>query len=367
MRMERNPSRVIIQSGSTGGEFVSSALYLASSDGKRPLREVYVSNKHDVPYLDWSPDGRQIAFLTKNVEDQSAALNLLNAQEGSRPKMLLEGANATWSWNPDGKTLIAKVGNVNGPDKLSVVDIASDKTTNLELTSKGALAFQAPHYSPDGGYMLITESTEGSEGNGSDNKHKLILADREGKTLKTLTEFSGRIAFAWSPAGAKVAYVISADESEPGGPLTVIDVNSNDKRIVNNKPVQAFFWSPDGDRIATFSRANRTDIPPDFQGFSIVPELAIPLMLLETIDPNNGNARGLFYFASTNSFQRVTAEFDRFSRSMTIWSPDSRKLVFTLAFGDSSGTRDYVIESEASGSLFPRILGNGGLAVWSPK
>ncbi len=357
MRMERNPSRVIIQSGNTGGEFVSSALYLASSDGKRPLREVYVSNKHDVPYLDWSPDSQQIAFLTKNIDDQSAALNLLSAQEGSRSKILLEGADATWNWNPDGKTLIAKVGNVSGPDKLSVVDVTSDKTTKLE--SKGDLAFQAPHYSPDGGYMLITEE--------SGDKHKLVLADRAGTALKTLTEFSGQIAFAWSPAGAKVAYVVSADQSEPGGSLTVIDVNSNDKRIVNNKPVQAFFWSPDGDRIATFSRANRTDIPPDFQGFSVVPDLAIPLMLLETIDPTNGNARGLFYFAPTSSFQRIAAEFDRFSRSMTIWSPDSRKLVFTLTFGDSNGTRDYVIESEGSGSLFPRILGNGGLAVWSPK
>jgi Tol biopolymer transport system component len=359
MRVERNPSRVVIQHGTGGGEFVSSALYLASADGKRPLREVYVSDANDVTYLDWSPDNSKIAFLTEDVQDQSVAVNLINAQDGARAKRLLEGSTAFWNWHPDGKSLLTKVGSLNGPDRLSVIDVAADKTTRIENPNKGDLGFLAPQYSPDGGFMLLTEE--------SGEKHKLVLADRDGKVLKTLTEFTGRISFAWSPAGARVAYVVQADESEPGGALTVLDVNSGDKRVVSNKPVQAFFWSPDGERIAVFSRANQTDIPPDFQGFSVVPNLAIPLMLLETVDPDNGNARGLFYFAPTTTFQRVVSEFDRWSRSVNIWSPDGRKLVFTLTFGDTTGTRDYVIESEASGSLFPRILGNGGLALWSPK
>ena len=357
MRVERNPARVIIQSGTGGGEFVSSALYVASADGKRPLREIYVSDKHDVPYLDWAPDSSQIAFLAQNVQDQSVSLNLIKTQEGSRSKVMLEGTSAAWDWSPDSKTLIAKVGASGGSDRLSIVDTASDQTT--KLPSKGDSAFQAPAFSPDGGYLLLTEP--------NDKKQKLVLADRVGKTIKTLADFTGRIAFAWSPAGAKVAYVIQADDTNQGGPLTVVDVNSGEKRVISNKPVQAFFWSPDGQRIAVFSRATPTDIPPGFQGFSAVPQIATPLMLLETVDPKNGTARGLFYFAPTTAFQRVSAEFDRWSRGVNIWSPDSRKLAFTLAYGNSSGSRDYVIESEASGSLYPRILGNGGLAFWSPK
>ena len=359
MRVERNPARVIIQRGSGGGEFVSSAVYIASADGKRPLREIYVSDKHDVPYLDWAPDSSQIAFLTQNVQDQSTALNLIKTQEGSRAKTLAEGASATWDWSPDGKTLVAKVGAANGPDRLSLIDIGSAETTKVQVEGQGDLVFQTPAFSPDGAYMLVTQE--------SDKKQKLILADKTGKPQKTLAEFTGQIAFAWSPSGKKVAYVVQADSSNTSGPLTVLDVKSGDKRIISNKPVAAFFWSPDSQRIATFSHANQTDIPPDFQGFSAVPQVATPLMLLESIDPTSGAARGLFYFAPTSAFQRVAAEFDRWSRSVSIWSPDSRKLVFTLAFGNSSGSRDYVIETEASGSLYPRILGNGGLAFWSPK
>ena|GEM_PF-1767069 len=357
MRVERNPARVVIQRGSAGGEFVSSALYVASADGKRPMREIYVSDKQDVPFLDWAPDSSQIAFLTENVQDQSTSLNLIKTQEGSRAKTVLQGSSATWDWSPDSKTLIAKVGTSSGSDGLSLVNASGDGMT--KLSSKGAPAFQAPAFSPDGGYMLLTEE--------NDKKQKLVLADRAGKTLKTLADFTGQISFAWSPAGAKVAYVIQTDNTNQGGPLTVVDVNSGDKRVVSNKPVQAFFWAPDGQRIAVFSRADATDVPPNFQGFDLVPQMSTPLMLLETVDPKTSAARELFYFAPTTAFLRVAAEFDRWSRGVNIWSPDSRKLVFTLTFGNTSGSRDYVIETEASGSLFPRILGNGGLAFWSPK
>ncbi len=360
MHIERRPQRVIIQRGTDGSEFISSAVYLASADGKQPLREVFLSRSHDVPYIDWAPDSTHIAFLTQDIEDQTYALNLIATQDGARPRKLFEGNAAFWNWNPDGKTLLAKISTSrSGPDRLTLVDVASDQTTRISI--KDRLAFQSPHFSPDGGYMLMTEPANSS------GRHKLILADRMGKPVRTLTEFEGRISFAWSPAGAKVAYVVHADEQEPGGPLMVLDVNSGDKKMISNKPVVAFFWSPDGQRIASFSSASATDISPDFKGFDFTPPISVPAMLLETIDPESGSARGLFYFAPTLAFQRLASEFDRYSRSVTIWSPDSRKLVFTLTYGNSNGTRDYVLETEASGSINPRVLGNGSLAFWSPR
>lgn len=359
MHIERQPQRVIIQRGVEGSELVSSAVYLASADGKRPLRELFLSKTHDIPYLDWAPDSSHIAFLTQDIEDQTVGINLITAEDGARPRKLFEGQSAFWNWNPDGKTMIAKVStSSSGPDRLSLIDATTDQTTRITIKDK--LAFQAPQFSPDGGYMLLTEQANA-------NRHKLILADRMGQPIKTLTEFEGTISFAWSPAGAKVAYVVQADENEPGGPLVVLDVNSGERRLISNKPVVTFFWSPDGQRIASFSRASATDISPDFMGFDFTPPLDVPIMLLETINPDNGSSRGLFYFAPTQAFLRLASEFDRYSRSVNIWSPDSRKLVFTLTYGNANGTRDYVLETEASGSINPRVLGNGSLAFWSPK
>lgn len=357
MRVERQPSRVIIERGDGGGQLVSSALYLASADGKRPLREIYNSDSHTINYVDWSPNNANIAFLAANLESQQAEMKLIEARDGSRAKTIFEGADVAWSWHPDSASLLARVATSSNANRLNAFDIAGDNATRIAGADN--LVFNAPQFSPDGGYMLLTQS-DGS-------KHTLVLADRNGNKVRDLTEFEGEsISFAWSPSGAKVAYTVRS-AGQPGSPLTVLDVNSGDKRVVTTNPVVSFFWAPDGERIAAFSLANRTDIPENFTGFTVVPDLNVTLMLLETIDPNTNNARPLFYFAPTDAFLRLAAEFDRYSRGVNIWSPDSRKLVFTLMFGDTSGTRDYVIESEASGSLFPRVIGNGALAFWSPK
>lgn len=357
MRVERQPSRVIIERGDGGGELVSSSLYIASADGKRPLREIYNSDQHGITYVDWAPDNSRLAFLATNAQGQQAEMKLIEARDGSRAKTIFDGTDVAWHWHPDGTSIVARVGTSSDASRLNTFDIVNDKATRIAGADNPV--FNAPQFSPDGGYMLLTEQ--------AGSKHKLVLADRAGNKVKDLTEFEGdSIAFAWSPRGAKVAYLVRS-QGQPGSPLTVLDVNSGDKRVVTNNPVVTFFWSPDGERVAAFSLANRTDIPQEFAGFTVVPDMSVPLMLLETLDPNNSNSRPLFYFAPTNSFLRLAAEFDRYSRSVNIWSPDSRKLVFTLMFGDTSGTRDYVIETEASGSLYPRVIGNGGLAFWSPK
>lgn len=355
MRVERQPSRVIIERGDGGGQLISSALYLASADGKRPLREIFNSENHGITYVDWAPDHSKLAFLATNVQSQQMEMKLIEAREGARAKTIFSGEDVAWNWHPDSASLLVRVAASSDASRVSAFDIAGDKAVNIA----GDAFFNAPQFSPDGGYMLLTES--------AGTKHTLVLADRGGNKVKDLTQFEGdSIAFAWSPRGAMLAYIVRS-AGQPGSPLTVLDVNSGEKRVLTNNPVVTFFWSPDGQRIAAFSLANRTDIPQDFVGFTVVPDLSVPLMLLETLDPTTSNSRPLFYFAPTSSFLRLAADFDRYSRGLNIWSPDSRKLVFTLLFGDQNGTRDYVIESEASGSLYPRVIGNGTMAFWSPK
>jgi len=356
--IERQPKRVVIERNSEDDGFMYNAIYLASADGRQPLREVFLSKAHEITYIDWSPDSGQIAFLARHRARGTTSLNLMDVRANTRARRLWEGPAVFWHWHPDGRTLLARLGSARGnADRLMLVDADSDQITRL---SSNRLAFQTPHFSPDGGYMLLTEPLK-------DDRHRLVLADRNGKSVRTLVEFEGRISFAWSPAGAKVAWVVQSDAELLGGPLVVMDVNSGSRRVISNKPVVAFFWSPDGQRIASFSQASATDISPQFKGFDFTPPLEIPYMLLETINPEDGNARGLFYFAPTREFQQLAAEFDRFSRAVTLWSPDSRKLVFTLTFGDVNGLRNFVIETEASGSINPRVIGNGALAFWSPR
>ena len=358
--VEQRPDMIIIQRGRNTGDLVSSALYVAKADGMRPMRELYLTKNEEIPYIDWAPDGSKISFLTRNVNDESYAINLVDPSGSSKPTALMSGASLFWDWHPSSQFLLAKSGSFDssGGDELTIVDPQTNATKPVE-TSNNAMPFLTPSYSPDGQYMALTER--------ADQQFKLILADKEGKPTKSLATFNGIISFAWSPAGAKLAYVVQQSSDSPGGALHMVDANTGEDKVLSQQPVVAFFWSPDGQYIATYSTMQPVEVDPNFAGFNFVPPSATTILLLQTIRVSDKNTRQLFYFEPTEAFRRLTSEFDRYSRAVTIWSPDSRKIVFTLSYGNGMESRDYVLESESTGSLVPRILANGSLAFWSPK
>ena len=61
---------------------------------------------------------------------------------------------------------------------------------------------------------------------------------------------------------------------------------------------------------------------------------------------------------------RAKRRFDRFNRAINLWSPDSKRIVFPISYYNGA---NLIVESEATGSLYPRSLGPGTMAVWSPK
>ena len=361
--VERRPDMVIIQRGRNTGDLVSTALYVAQADGKRPLKELYLSNNEDIPYIDWSPDGSKISFLTHNVQDEQYAFNLVDSSGASKPNALLTGSSLFWHWHPDGEFLLTKAGlaqgnTSSGSDQLALLDPKTNATTPIGSAAE-PMPFLAPSFSPDGQFIAMTKR--------DGNSFKLILADNQGKEIKTLTQFNGTISFAWANTGSQLAYVVRQSSQIPGGALRVVNATTGEDKTLTQLPVMAFFWSPDGTHIATYTSATMNDIDPNFAGYNFAPPGAREVMLLQTIDVKTKNTRQLFYLEPTQAFRRLISEFDRYSRAVTIWSPDSRKLVFTLSYGSDTDSQDYVVESESSGSLVPRILTNGALAFWSPK
>lgn len=358
--VEDAPTRVIIERSSTG-EFFSSAVYVARADGKGPLNEIYESREAGVTYLDWSPDGQSIAFVAESATEDKVTLNVAGRDGSGRPQQLFEGAEAAWHWSTDGKTLAANL-NATGRSsdaKLRLFDLPTGAANKPALDATPS--FRAPQFAPDGQRMLLTRD-EGS-------RKALVLADRDGKEVKQLATFSGRISFAWSPipGDPRVAYITRQGESQRGGPLRLLNTDTGEETVLSQLPVAAFFWSPDGVRIAMFSPVRVADITPDFPGLDLTPDAPTNPYMLHMIDTKTRGARQLYFFEPTPSFERVIAEFDQFSRSLSIWSPDSLRIVFPLAFNNGQATQNFIIESEASGSINPRVLGNGTMAVWSPR
>ena len=360
--VERQPSRVIIES-STGGATIASAIYVARTDGKTPLLELYNLNGGALGYLDWAPDSSQLAFLSQ-VQRGETDLNVVPKDAG-KPRTVLSGVSAAWNWRPDGKALVARVdtSTTGNTSNLALWDAQSGRPAT-SFAQGVQLPFDAPAYSPDGNSILITVK--------SDNRNYLALADTQGNVTRKLAPIVGHINYVWSPTGAAVAYIDTAvtnDSSDllqapTGGALHVLDVNSGADKLVTQLPVTSFFWSPDGQRLATFSPVQPGGMSANFPGMDLTSNQPNSMFILQTIDVNTRQARELFYVEPTDDFSRRLDQFDRFSHSANIWSPDSNHLVLSIIDVNQQPT---IIETEASGSVEPRVLSRGTLAVWSPR
>src|SRR4029078_12876924 len=98
--------------------------------------------------LAWSPDGRQIAFVSRR--EGEAGVYLVNA-DGSHQTRL-----TTWQefrmyfaapvWSPDGRQ-IAFISNIEGRDQIYVVETHGSNQTRLTTLTTGV---STPAWSPDG-------------------------------------------------------------------------------------------------------------------------------------------------------------------------------------------------------------------------
>ena len=155
--------------------------------------------------------------------------------------------------------------------------------------------------------------------------------------------------------------------SAPGGALHLLDINTGLDTALSQMPMLAFFWSPDGDRMATFSAIPVSDMSKDFAGMDLTSAQPSSVLILQTIDVGTKAFRQLFYLEPTREFRLALDHFDRFSRSITIWSPDSRSLVFPVIFSNTTASYNLILETEATGSIEPRVISQGTMAVWSPR
>lgn len=360
-RFTFEPNRVTVE---FGGEHVASALYMAAPTGKGALKEILYTDDQ-IDFVDWSPNGDQLAVLASGQSGQTLSLM---SPDGANKQDLVSGAFVRWNWHPDGTTMLTQWWSSPDSTRLNIDVQATDNGEKLLSVDAGrGVGASATQFSPDGKSMIIVKPAEGSN---ADDALDMLLADRDGNVQRKLTTVSGIVSYAWSPQSDRVAFVVRDTPGSNGGVLRVLDIASGEARLLSATPVTGFFWSPDGTRIAVFSPVDMAAFDPTTSVPSAIGEQSANPMLVQTIDVAAGpnSARSLFYVEPTERFMAFVAQSDRFSRVMSIWSPNSRNIVVAVRLPVSqSASSDYVIESEATGSIFPRILGEGSLAVWSPK
>lgn len=329
-------------------------VYTASSDGKNRV-EAFSSQEAFPFYLFWSPNSDFLSFLSNAAGGGELALYLAPAA-GGEAKVIGTGQPYYWDWAPDNRSIITHTGGAassNARAQITLLEVNGPAhTTKLDL--KPGL-FQAPDWSPAGDDLaLLTESASGGE--------ELIVVGKEGRVKTVLAKVSGQAFFAWSPKGNSLAYLsdLEGDTTGVQKRLALIDpARPEEKQDVAKGIIVAYFWSPDGRKIAFFL------INPKDQGGAqnIAQTQSKIVVQIQIYNVDTGEIRQAAAFIPTDAFIQIFTYFDQYQRSGTIWSPDSKNVVYA-GVDASVGPGIYVASAEGGSA---QKIAAGDLAFWSWK
>ena len=333
-------------------------IFVADIDADK-VNEIYSSETEYPIYLNWSPDDANVSFISTSVGGQSLILQSAPTDGGERT-IIDTGSPFYWSWAPNGRTLITHAGGASTstvPEHLSFIQIQDSGIVEDGIDTVPA-SFQAPAWSPDGSHILMTRS--------EDDKNEIILTDGTGAYEKTLGSFEINTAFGWSGDSKKIAFIDGAQAMSAGtiGELNVLNIETDEKVSVGENVI-AFFWSPDGKKLAYYvpfmANSSGSGSGSGSGSNSSAQQLILQLNML---DVETRESRELFTYQPTEQFTNILPYFDQYHQSNTIWSPDNNNLV--LSFLDPDGNPGIAVVA-ASGQLQPRFLAQGYLAFWSWK
>ena len=312
------------------------ALYTVDTGGADEVR--IFQNPPGVPpaigaraphYSLWSPNGEHIAFLS--MEDGELALYLADASGTDEGVMIAGGAPLYMSWSPDSHSLL-----IHQQGELFRSDIdAPERLLDLRATSGG---YRAASWSPRSNIAAFLDS------------QVLYVARADGSRRRELSSTTGDAAFLWSPRGDQLALGQSSTADDPFlEELRLIDAVSEEETVLVQRPIVAFFWSPDATKIAYVSLNDSEDN-----------------LQWRVFDLTTSVDRELIDFIPSSDQLTWYAFFDQYVQSHRVWSPDSQSLLFAGALaGEGRGTesRIYVLQLEERQPI--KAIAEGSLATWS--
>lgn len=341
---------------------MTQTLHVAPIDVRPKIGELFATADANIPYFDWSPDDQQLAVLS--INPTSGSIKVISRTTGIINNFD-DGTTVYWDWRPNSSAMFAHLGgsiSFNRDAKLSL----GDASTPARKLSVPPGDFQAPQFSPNGKYILVVAHINGD--------NQLIVLDANGAPLCKLAALTNGGFFAWSPDGKQVALMDTISPVFEPAPLEIIDIASG-KRMRVNESAAAFFWSPNGQRLAVYSvrsAAQTGSLPNDLLGMAQTAGgnldiNAVPLLRVESFDVATGKATLIADTLPTRDFISLLGYFDQYSRAVTPWSPDSNKLVLT-ALSVPRETADIAVANLASASAVEvKPVGSGSLAFWSAR
>jgi Tol biopolymer transport system component len=218
----------------------------------RPLTSTDTEDSHPR----WSPDGEQIAFLSRSLADRAPAHIFITPSRGgdARPLGPDAGDVTMFDWSPDGRR-IGFIAAGAGGSRLRVMDVASGQA-EIPSSLAGA-SVSGFSWAPGGSALAVATTEAGRAGT------RLVIAPVAGpRTADVIASASGGSMrdVTWSPDGSTIAWLsaIGADQAPrimavaaAGGPV-------RDLSIPGAGFPMHLMWTGDGRLSVAFGKGRET-------------------------------------------------------------------------------------------------------------
>lgn len=267
-----------------------SHIYLIAASGGQPVKLTNGERGESAPQ--WSPDGSRIAFLASRDSSPPGASGprgnqiwIISVRGGEAERITSEEVGVSqFRWSPDGKQIAFVTRDTpkdkaerekRKKDKFDAIVVDSDLSYSHLWTisvdgkekkriTEGAFAVSDPQFSPDGRWLAFVSSRQGNqESSFTDisedrNTDVYIVATAGGQARQLTTSRGPDSQPRWSLDGKQIAYIASSDPNSWAAKteLMIVASEGGSPRSLtagHNESVFGVRWSPDGRSIYTNS------------------------------------------------------------------------------------------------------------------
>jgi TolB protein len=299
--------------------------------------------------------------------DFGLALHLLNLDQTVRSAApVLGGQPCFWHWHLDSRGVLVHVNLGERAAQLTHVRWRDPARPSIQPIDIHPGHFQAPAISPDGRQLAYAQLSHTGES-------QLVVVSRERKHI--IGEHSGLAALNWSPRAERLAFIHPlVNANSHYGPLHLWQSDDEHGRRLSSENVVAFFWAPDGERIAYLTVVNDpapVAIEQASNGanghvkgswpFLQIRERETIRLAVHILDVRSGSDHQVAIFTPSQPFLRQFLPFfDQYAKSHAIWSPASDALVLPAEV--NGRVVILVIDLDAEEV---RAITTGVMATWS--